>query len=159
LLMREFSKTGRINVRRFYMRRTLRIFPLYFTVLGVYVLLVLLTRTGTPDGVEFMRHLPAFATLTSNWFVLGDSASNIFRFSWSLATQEQFYLLWPLALLLLLAPGRWWRAVGVTVALIVVDQVATHAIGFRDLPLTIVRSIATPICLGALWALVLHSPT
>src|SRR3954453_22226442 len=34
ILIREFSKSGRIEVRRFYLRRTLRIFPLYFAVLG-----------------------------------------------------------------------------------------------------------------------------
>lgn len=158
LLVREFSKTGRIDVRRFYLRRTLRIFPLYFTVLAIYVLLVLGTSGATPDRARFLHHLPAFATLTTNWFVLGDSESNIFRFSWSLATQEQFYLVWPGVLLLCLAPGRWWRAGAATLALIVIDQVARHAIAGNDLLLDVVRSIATPICLGALWALVLHSP-
>jgi peptidoglycan/LPS O-acetylase OafA/YrhL len=160
LLAREFSKTGKINVRRFYARRTLRIFPLYFAVLGLYVLLVLGTRSGTPEGAAFIHHLPAFATYTSNLFVpLGDSQSNIFFFAWSLATQEQFYLLWPLALLLCLAPGRWWRAGAVMLALIVVEEIARHAINGHGLPLTVVRSIATPICLGALWALIFHSPT
>jgi len=100
LLVREFSKTGKIGVLRFYARRTLRIFPLYFAALGGYVALVLLTKRGTPEGTAFMPHLPAFATYTSNWFVpLGDGQSTIFYFAWSLATQEQFYLLWPLALL------------------------------------------------------------
>jgi peptidoglycan/LPS O-acetylase OafA/YrhL len=160
LLVREFRKTGRINVRRFYARRALRIFPLYFTVLGIYVVLVLLTRRGTAPGTAFIHNLPAFATFTSNWFVaLGDSASNVFYFAWSLATQEQFYLLWAPALLLCLAPGRWWRAGAVMVGLIVVDQIAWHAASGNGLLLTILRSIGTPICLGAIWSLVLHSPT
>jgi peptidoglycan/LPS O-acetylase OafA/YrhL len=159
LLVREFSKTGRIDVRRFYTRRTLRIFPLYFTVLGIYVLLVLATGLGTPEGVAFMHHLPAFATFTSNWFVpLGDGPSTTFYYAWSLATQEQFYLLWAPALLLLLAPGRWWRAGAAMLVLLAADQVARHFLAGEGLPLTIVRSIGTPICLGALWALVLHSP-
>jgi len=42
-------------------------------------------------------------------------------------------------------------------ALIVVDQIARHAISGDGLPLTIVRSIAAPICLGAIWSLLFHS--
>jgi peptidoglycan/LPS O-acetylase OafA/YrhL len=159
LLTREFKRTGRIDVRRFYARRTLRIFPLYFAVLGLYIALVVATRRGTPSGTAFLHHVPAFATYTSNWFVpLSDAQSNIFYFAWSLATQEQFYLLWPLALVLCLAPGRWWRAGVVMSAVLAVDQVALHVLGGRDLGLTIVRSIGSPICLGALWAIALQSP-
>jgi peptidoglycan/LPS O-acetylase OafA/YrhL len=160
LLVREFSRTRKINVRRFYARRTLRIFPLYFAVLGLYAALVLGTRSGTPEGTAFIHHLPAYATYTSNWFVpLGDGRSNIFFFAWSLATQEQFYLLWPLALLLCLAPGRWWRAGAVMMVVLAVDEIGLHLMSGHGLPLTVVRSIGTPICLGALWALALHSPT
>jgi peptidoglycan/LPS O-acetylase OafA/YrhL len=159
LLVREFRKTGRIAVRRFYARRTLRIFPLYFTVLGAYVLLVLASRTGTPEGTAFMHHLPAFGTLTSNWFVPRAHGESIFYFAWSLATQEQFYLLWPPLLLLCLAPGRWWRAAAAAIALVVIHQIAVYAVDGDRLPLAVVRSIAVPICLGAAWALVLHSPS
>lgn len=159
LLVREFSSTRKIDVRRFYARRTLRIFPLYFAVLGLYILLVIATRSGSPDGVAFMHNVPAFATYTSNWFVpLAGGHSTIFFFAWSLATQEQFYLLWPLALLLCLAPGRWWRAGAVMLAAIAAGEIARHAIADHDFPLTVVRSIAAPICLGAIWALLLHSP-
>ena len=158
LLVREFLKSGTINVRRFYARRTLRIFPLYFAVLLAYVLLVSLTRRTAPEGVAFMHHLPAYATFTSNWFVpLNAGSSNVFYYAWSLATQEQFYLLWAPALLLCLAPGRWWRAGAVMLVLIAIDEIATHAVSGTDLPVTIARSIGIPICLGALWALVLHS--
>ena len=82
LLAREFGRTGTIDVRRFYTRCTLRIFPLYFAVLGLYVLLVLATRRGTPEGAAFIHDLPAFATYTSNWFVpLDGGDTNIFYFA------------------------------------------------------------------------------
>src|SRR3954447_22173384 len=68
LLVREFRSTGRVHVRRFYLRRTLGIFPLYFAVLGLYVVLVLVTRRSTQSGEAFVHHIPAFATYTSNWF-------------------------------------------------------------------------------------------
>src|SRR4051812_37823956 len=134
LHIREFSKTGRIDVRRFYLRRTLRIFPLYFAVLGLYLLLVLTTRRGTPEGIAFLHHLPAFATYTSDWFVSLTDSENIFYFAWSLATQEQFYLLWAPALLLCLAFGRTWRAGAVLIVLILVGEVARNAISGHDIP-------------------------
>ena len=41
LLLRERAATGRISLRNFYMRRTLRIFPLYYAVVALYVVVVL----------------------------------------------------------------------------------------------------------------------
>jgi peptidoglycan/LPS O-acetylase OafA/YrhL len=158
LLVREHRRTGSINVRRFYLRRTLRIFPLYFAVLGGYIALVLLTKRGTTAGDGFIHHIPAFATYTSNWFVPLHNSETIFYFAWSLATQEQFYLLWAPALLLTLLPGRIGRAAALMLLAIVVKEVVVNLAGGHALPLTVLRSIAPAICLGALWALVLHSP-
>ena len=158
LLVREHRRTGSIDVRRFYLRRTLRIFPLYFAVLGGYVAIVLLTKRGTTAGDDFIHHIPAFATYTSNWFVPLDRSGPIFFYAWSLATQEQFYLLWAPALLLTLMPGRVGRAGALVVIAIVVNELVVNLTGGHALPLTMLRSIAPPICLGALWALLLHSP-
>lgn len=95
LLLRERTTRGDISLGAFYMRRTLRIFPLYYAVLAVYVVLVLVFERGTPEGAAFWGNLPAYLTYTSNWFVdLGDGRV-IFYFAWSLATEEQFYLFWP----------------------------------------------------------------
>ena len=106
LLLRERRRTGTISLRSFYLRRTLRIFPLYYAVLATYALLVFATLRGTPKGAEFWQHLPAFATYTSNWFVSADAGTGhgvTFYFAWSLATEEQFYLVWPPLLLWALA--------------------------------------------------------
>ena len=159
LLLREHAATGRIDLRRFYVRRSLRIFPLYFAVLGLYVLLVAGTgRAATPEGAAFLHDVPAFATYTSNWFVGADAGEHtIFYFAWSLATEEQFYLVWAPLLLILMARGRVRSAAIVLTGLVVIDQLASRA-GGTGLGLTVLRSVATPICLGALWALALHSP-
>lgn len=164
LLLRERRRTGAISLRRFYIRRTLRIFPLYFAVLGLYVVLVALTRHGSAEGAQFFDNLPAYATYTSNWFVQGSVARDaIFYHAWSLATEEQFYLVWPALLLAVLAlvhrPGR---ALALACALagagVLADQLATHAIEGSGFGVTVVRSIATPICLGAILAAILHHP-
>ncbi len=100
LLLRERDQTGTINLGHFYARRTLRIFPLYYAVLALYAVAVAITVAGD-EAREFWRNLPAFATYTSNWFVDlprnadGSPKRVIFYFAWSLATEEQFYLVWP----------------------------------------------------------------
>jgi len=162
LLLREQRRNGSFSVRRFYIRRTLRIFPLYFAVLAVYVLLVALTRHDSAQGAQFFDNLPAYATYTSNWFVQGTVAQNaIFYHAWSLATEEQFYLVWPALLLgvltLVRTPARALALACTALAIGVLgDQLATHAIDGSSFGLTVVRSIATPICLGAILAAVLH---
>src|SRR3954465_11721542 len=64
LLLRE----GTIDLKGFYWRRTLRIFPLYYTVLAAYVVLTLLFEHGE-RGREFFQNLPWFLTYTSNLFI------------------------------------------------------------------------------------------
>ena len=96
LLLRERARTGCISLRKFYARRTLRILPLYYAVLITYTVLVAALRGGTVEAHEFWRHLPSFATFTSNWFVDVSSDTDVtFYFAWSLATEVHFYLFWP----------------------------------------------------------------
>lgn len=94
LLIREHEARGTIDLPRFWARRSLRIFPLYFLVLGVYALLALSGQAGA-RGATFFQDLPYFLSYTSNLFVPLRPEGTIFYFAWSLATEEQFYLTWP----------------------------------------------------------------
>ena len=99
----------------FYARRTLRIFPLYYGTLLVLALL---------DVRHIRERLPWHLTYTENWlFSTGAyNAGGFDRHLWSLAVEEQFYLVWPWVILLsprkLLLPlmalafacGPLWRA-------------------------------------------------
>jgi len=152
LLLRERDRTGRIRLGAFYRRRTLRIFPLYYAVLGLYLLLVLSLERHAPAGEQFLHNLPSFLTYTSNWFVDAHGQTRvIFYFAWSLATEEQFYLFWPSVL-------RWTRSWQVPAA-VMVGLIVVQALGDPSgLGTRIAGSIATPICLGCLGAQVLHHP-
>jgi peptidoglycan/LPS O-acetylase OafA/YrhL len=80
-------------LRRFYWRRTLRIFPLYYA----YLALLALSYAAWGRPAEFPRGAPTLLTYTYNFTRLSPEweASPFFTHFWSLAVEEQFYLAWP----------------------------------------------------------------
>ena len=159
LLLHERRSSGEVALGRFWVRRSLRIFPLYYVVLSAFALHALFVRAPGPARDQFLQSLPYYATYTSNWFVHGAFDHPIvFAFAWSLAAEEQFYLLWPPVL-------RWLRGTFgpalVMFTLVALDQAAERgwlALAGDGLVLRIIRSFATPIGLGALLAIALESP-
>jgi peptidoglycan/LPS O-acetylase OafA/YrhL len=161
LLLREQGRTGTISLSGFYLRRTLRIFPLYYAVVALYVVLVTVLQRGTPAADAFFANLPSYLTYTSNWFV-DLSAGNrvIFYFAWSLATEEQFYLLWPSVVRY---ARTWYLPPLVMLGLFLLGELARWAVesgltSGAPLPMRMATTIAGPICLGCLAAYLLHRP-
>jgi peptidoglycan/LPS O-acetylase OafA/YrhL len=111
LLLEEAAAARAISLQRFYVRRALRILPIYFTYLLV---LGVLAALGLYHDA-WSSWLGAL-TFTRNLFGAGRSATVQL---WSLAVEEQFYLVWPT----LVAAWALWRRppllVGVTVAAII----------------------------------------
>jgi len=95
LLIREQKELGRIDARAFYIRRILRIWPLYFAFLLVrrpaFSLLL-------PDQMS-AAYIAAFSLLAGNWacVILGYPAT-VASPLWSVSIEEQFYLAWQLVL-------------------------------------------------------------
>jgi peptidoglycan/LPS O-acetylase OafA/YrhL len=160
LLLREQRETSTIALRRFWLRRSLRIFPLYYAVLGAFALFTLAAGAG-PAAAHFWHNLPYFASYSCNWFVdYGVPHVVVFGFAWSLATEEQFYALWPL-LIRTLRHTRW--VILALLTLMVVDQLAEHRrlaflLGRHTALESIVTSFSPSIALGALFALGLEGP-
>lgn len=158
LLLREKDRWGGISLGAFYIRRALRIFPLYYTVVGIYAVAVLTLEPDTETGRQFFANLPFFLTYTSNWFVPLEGRV-IFYFAWSLATEEQFYLVWPTAEKLL----RGWNAVWLVAGILVLRETVQYAVqsGALDgghLAVKIFLSIHPAILGGVVLAHMLHNP-
>jgi peptidoglycan/LPS O-acetylase OafA/YrhL len=157
LLLRERNAVGGISLRKFYARRALRIFPLYYVTLLAYIVLVAATRRHSPKGIQFFHHLPAFVTYTYNWFQETHAQAQTFDFAWSLAAEEQFYLLWPPLLVATLTIGGWKRTWPPLVALAVLIAIS-QGIGLVGdssvMPWRIPASMQLAILLGAAAALV-----
>ena len=91
LLLKEHEKSGSISLKGFYKRRILRIFPAFYFYWGVLISLLLVTGRNVlwPHAVSSLFYL-------SNYYnaIFGDP-NNGLSHTWSLAIEEQFYLLWP----------------------------------------------------------------
>jgi peptidoglycan/LPS O-acetylase OafA/YrhL len=91
LLLRE-KGTGSVAVGRFYMRRVLRIWPLYFAMVAANWLLGLVSATHAVSPTWLL----ALTLFWSNWYTLHHGYPPGFLFPlWSIALEEQFYLVWP----------------------------------------------------------------
>lgn len=116
LLLRELAATGGIRLVEFWRRRARRLLPALLVVLAVCTTLAGLIGGDVLRGLGWQ--VLGALTFSFNWIALaGDTGyfaattTEVFRNVWSLAVEEQFYLLWPLVLpLFLLLPKRSWRA-------------------------------------------------
>lgn len=125
LLLREVRGAGRIDVIAFWGRRCRRLFPALAVVLVVVTLSVWATgaadllRSALSDG-------PWVQASLVNWHLLAESADywvadghqRVFEHLWSIAVEEQFYVIWPVVVI---AVARWGRRpeVGVLVVAVV----------------------------------------
>lgn len=106
LLLAERQLKGRIAIGAFYVRRILRIWPLYFVVvfIGFFVLPVLKAHFGQHTGAETAK-ISYFLLFLANFNdIYHGCQTPTLTLLWSVSVEEQFYLVWPL--LIALVPNR-----------------------------------------------------
>lgn len=159
LLLREKARYGVVSLSKFYARRTLRIFPIYYLLLFTVLFGYLIFKPFSSPARQFYDDLPFLLSYTSNW--VNVTANNL-AIMWSLATEEQFYLVWPTIERYL--SSRW--ALLILLFVILLNQIvnfglADHQIrafyGGPEAPVpSIWQATFTPIAFGVLLAHWLH---
>lgn len=90
LLLKERESFGKINIPKFYIRRSLRIWPLYYLTISVAPFLVSwLGKTGEPNYWANLFFYNNFDTASTHYWIYP------LAHMWSLCVEEHFYLLWP----------------------------------------------------------------
>lgn len=154
LMLAEHARSGRVDLSRFYLRRVLRIFPVYYAAIALSFALgaAAIYRVHPVSFGAAIAYVMNFAP----W----DYMESTFSHFWSLAVEEHFYFIWPVAVVL--ARGR-ARAAGLAAAAailamtlwqafppaFVADLARSHAVGRWTLP------AALPILVGCLAACLL----
>ena len=148
LLLRERRRTGRVSLRRFYVRRFLRIFPVYYAILAVIGALTLWRHSS---GTVALRHDLPFALLyVSNMVPM----LSFLAITWSLSTEEQFYLVVPA----LEKYARGYMKYLLPVAYVLSCLPAVGLFPGWDLPAFFRQTTFGPILLGVGLAHLLDSP-
>jgi peptidoglycan/LPS O-acetylase OafA/YrhL len=153
ILLKERDKTGRISLAAFYARRSLRILPAFFVYLLVVVVVATLTRTVDVSATQ----IAAAGLFVWNYSDVGFSWW--LGHSWSLAVEEQFYLLWPL-LLIALRPARARIFCAMAVVLFPIVRVAQYVLfpGSREHISVTIHTRADALLIGCLLAMVIATP-
>jgi peptidoglycan/LPS O-acetylase OafA/YrhL len=152
LLLKELRKTGGLSIKNFYIRRAFRIWPAFYLMIAVVVMLGVIKAIPLTTGevisasLFYWNYYPHGAT----WF-LGHT--------WSLAVEEQFYVVWPLLLKFLGAGRAAWFAAGV-IAIEPAVRVANYAFApsMRSHIGIMGHTRADSLMLGALAALLYTKP-
>jgi len=135
--------------KNFYMRRALRIFPLYYAVLAVYVLgLPLIERGGSPELQELLSQQGWYWAYLTNVHAarhVGAAAPYGLGHFWSLAIEEQFYLVWPMVVYF--TPVRWLQRVCVALIACGIALRAALSVGGAH---PMVAYLLTPTHMGGL---------
>lgn len=132
LLLEEWQKSHSINLKNFYIRRLFRLMPaviFIIALLGIYALFFLDNKSAEKTFQGIWLTL----TYASNWYYAfhPSSANNPLGVTWSLAIEEQFYLIFPLILLLVLRLKLGYRQIIAALILLII-AIALHRKNIAD---------------------------
>ncbi len=156
LLIRERIERGTLDAARFYARRALRIWPLYFIFLSVTLWVVPLFLADSLDG-----HTAAFGLFMANWSAafLGYPGS-VAAPLWSISIEEQFYAVQPWIVRYMGRASHWWALIVSLLAIALGTRALLVHVGARH-PAIWCNTFARldPIALGMALAVIARSAT
>jgi peptidoglycan/LPS O-acetylase OafA/YrhL len=157
LLLKEFDSTGSISLKQFYLRRTFRIVPPIYAYLAFLLIYLHYAHINFPwssffSCVFFVRN---YSTAPAFWLTLH---------TWSLAVEEQFYLIWPPVLIWVLSRRGKDEAAKLALTLILISpllRIATKLSGvaaFKDREWVMLHTRMDILMFGCLAALTIGTP-
>src|SRR4051794_7193748 len=130
LLLEEHAATGTVRLRAFYVRRGRRLLPALFILLAAYVAI---SAVRGADGLAVVARWGFYTGNVYEAFVPGASQQLVgLNPLWSLAEEEQFYLVWPAALLLALKARRPVAVLGTIAVALMIYRLALADGGASD---------------------------
>lgn len=153
LLLRERAATGFLDLRGFYVRRILRIWPLYLAFVAFAgVMAIVIPGQHLP-----LRYVVGYSLLAGNWVYVFYGLPASFAIPlWTVSIEEQFYLAWPLAL----RKATVWTMAAIAVGLLVAANAWRVWLALSAAPIDAMEyntfTRLDPIALGILIALFGH---
>lgn len=152
LLLREQEQNGSISLGRFYLRRSIRIFPAFYAYLGIVCCL----QFWVDGSFRQWKSFVISGLYLQNFF---GGTNHLVRHTWSLSVEEQYYLVWPLMLVLI---SRKWILSVMIFAIFgwPILRLARHGFGVLCDPRYALEVAAMDTILyGALLALIAYDPS
>jgi peptidoglycan/LPS O-acetylase OafA/YrhL len=152
LLVSEHEVSHKISLKKFYMRRVLRIWPLYYLVIIVIFIVFPFLKSLGFMGYNSISHSNLFCYLTflSNfdWRLVdihfpGEKHVLAESVLWSISVEEQFYFFWPL--LFVFFPKRFW---GYLIVSVILASAVFRIINHKDVLILYVHTLSVLIDLG-----------
>jgi peptidoglycan/LPS O-acetylase OafA/YrhL len=125
LIIGEHDRSDSVDFRSFYMRRALRLLPALFAVMVVVSVVVLVWGRLAAYRNPTLSDLPWAIFYVGNYNINDLGLTNLLAHTWSLAVEEQFYLVWPWICVAIIRRGWQRQRVALTlVAAAVVEMIA-----------------------------------
>jgi peptidoglycan/LPS O-acetylase OafA/YrhL len=152
LLLEEKSRTATVSLKSFYLRRILRIWPLYYLIVSVTVVFSFLAPGLTIPEIP-STPLTLYAFLLANVASLTISVVTPLSPLWSIGVEEQFYALWPV--IIKKSTNALWALVGVIAAYLAV-KAAFALSGFQAINALIAETRIDCMAIGGIGAVILR---